>query len=70
MLTYGDGVSDINIPELIKNHLKSGKTVTLTTVKPTGRFGSVEANDDGTVESFLEKPDGNAPWIPYETNMN
>jgi glucose-1-phosphate cytidylyltransferase len=63
MLTYGDGVSDVNIPELIKNHEKSGKTVTLTAVLPAGRFGSIEINEKGTVELFKEKPVGDNAWI-------
>jgi glucose-1-phosphate cytidylyltransferase len=63
MLTYGDGVSDINIPELIRNHEAAGKLVTLTSVKPAGRFGSIEINHDGTVEAFKEKPAGDGSWI-------
>jgi len=63
MLTYGDGVSDVNISELVKNHEKSGKTVTLTAVQPVGRFGSIEINGEGTVESFREKPAGDNAWI-------
>ena len=42
MLTYGDGVSDININELIKFHKKHGKSITMTAVQPEGRFGSLE----------------------------
>jgi glucose-1-phosphate cytidylyltransferase len=63
MLTYGDGVSDVNIPELIRNHEAAGKLVTLTSVQPAGRFGSIEINPDGTVESFKEKPVGDGSWI-------
>ena len=63
MLTYGDGVSNINIPELIKSHEKSGKYVTLTSVKPTGRFGALDINEDGTITSFIEKPEGDNAWI-------
>jgi glucose-1-phosphate cytidylyltransferase len=63
MLTYGDGLSDVNISELVKNHEKSGKAVTLTAVQPAGRFGSIELNEDGAVESFREKPDGDNAWI-------
>ena len=63
MLTYGDGVSDVNINELIKNHEKSGKKVTLTTVQPVGRFGSIEIGENGAVKSFREKPDGDGAWI-------
>ena len=63
MLTYGDGVSDINIPELLKCH-KNAKTIaTLTSVQPAGRFGSLKINDDGTINSFKEKPDGDGAWV-------
>ncbi|MCL2208700.1 MAG: glucose-1-phosphate cytidylyltransferase [Treponema sp.] len=63
MLTYGDGVSDINIPKLISSHEKSRKLVTLTSVQPTGRFGSIEIDNDGKVSSFTEKPAGDGSWI-------
>jgi glucose-1-phosphate cytidylyltransferase len=63
MLTYGDGVSDVNIPELILCHETSGKPVTLTSVQTTGRFGAIEINTNGTVESFKEKPIGDGAWI-------
>jgi len=62
MLTYGDGVSDVDINELINRHEKAGKIATLTSVQPTGRFGSIEIASDGTVKSFKEKPDDGA-WI-------
>lgn len=63
LLTYGDGVSDINISELIKFHEQSGKYVTLTSVQPEGRFGLVKALKDGTVTSFQEKPKNEDDWI-------
>ena len=63
MLTYGDGVSDINIPELIRCHEKTGKLVTLTAIQPTGRFGAIEVAADGSVESFKEKPQWDDAWI-------
>jgi glucose-1-phosphate cytidylyltransferase len=63
MLTYGDGVSDINIPELIRNHEASEKLVTITSVQPAGRFGAIEINPDGAVVSFKEKPAGDGSWI-------
>jgi glucose-1-phosphate cytidylyltransferase len=56
MLTYGDGVSDVPIRELIACHRKSGKLVTLTSVQPVGRFGVIKIADDGAVRSFKEKP--------------
>jgi glucose-1-phosphate cytidylyltransferase len=63
LLTYGDGVSDINISELIKNHKRSERVVTLTAVQPTGKFGSLSIEPNGAVSSFLEKPVGDGAWI-------
>jgi glucose-1-phosphate cytidylyltransferase len=63
MLTYGDGVSDINIGELIKFHENHGKLVTLTSVKIPGRFGNLDTNDEGTVTHFEEKPEDDGMWI-------
>ncbi|MDR0312082.1 MAG: glucose-1-phosphate cytidylyltransferase [Treponema sp.] len=63
MLTYGDGVSNIDIPQLINSHKNSGKYVTLTSVRPSGRFGALDIKDDGTVISFKEKPEGDGSWI-------
>jgi glucose-1-phosphate cytidylyltransferase len=63
MLTYGDGVSNVNITELLRCHEQSGNLVTLTSVQPSGRFGAIKIADTGTVESFKEKPDGDGAWI-------
>ena len=64
LLTYGDGVSDININELVAFHKTHGKSVTMTTVQPEGRFGGVDfKSDDGNVKSFIEKPKGDGGWI-------
>jgi glucose-1-phosphate cytidylyltransferase len=63
MLTYGDGVADINIEELLKSHADSGKSVTLTAVQPEGRFGGLDLKEDGTVSHFIEKPKGDGSWI-------
>jgi len=63
MLTYGDGVSDINISELIKSHEQSGKYATLTSIQPSGRFGALDIEKDGTIASFKEKPEGDNAWI-------
>ena len=60
--TYGDGVGDINITELINHHKKEAKQATLTAVKPPGRYGAVNLN--GTmVNYFQEKPEGDGGWI-------
>jgi len=63
MLTYGDGVSDVNITELVKFHQAHGKLCTVTAVQPSGRFGALNLTDDQTVHSFLEKPKGDGAWI-------
>lgn len=55
MLTYGDGVGNIEIDKLLKNHKESGKVLTITTVQPRGRFGVVNFEADGTITSFNEK---------------
>ncbi len=62
MLTYGDGVANIDIPALLEFHQRSGKLATLTTVRPPARFGSV-AFENGVVSSFLEKPQSGEGWI-------
>ena len=63
LLTYGDGVADVNIPELIKAHEKSGKYLTITAVSPVGRFGALDISDDGTINCFIEKPQNDKNWI-------
>jgi glucose-1-phosphate cytidylyltransferase len=64
MLTYGDGVSDINIVELLASHRKANKAVTVTSVQPQGRFGALSfGKDETTVLSFSEKPKGDGAWI-------
>ena len=63
LLTYGDGVADIDINELIKFHKSAGKTVTVTAVKPYGRFGALILGENNIVTSFVEKPKGDDSWI-------
>jgi glucose-1-phosphate cytidylyltransferase len=60
--TYGDGLSDVNIPEVIKFHQQEKKIATLTAVKPAGRFGALEL-EGNEITSFQEKPDGDGGWI-------
>jgi glucose-1-phosphate cytidylyltransferase len=62
MLTYGDGVSDIDLKKLVSFHKEKGKYITMTAVQPEGRFGALETAGD-RVESFLEKPRGDGSWI-------
>ena len=61
--TYGDGLSDVNISELIKFHNRHGKLATLTAARPPGRYGAFKFGDDNIVASFQEKPDGDGSWI-------
>lgn len=63
LLTYGDGVSDVNINDLIASHKASGKLATMTAVKPSGRFGALEIDKTDTITSFMEKPKGDGSWI-------
>lgn len=62
MMTYGDGVADIDINALVEHHKKEGKKATLTAVLPSGRFGAL--NMEGyMVKAFQEKPEGDGSWI-------
>ena len=62
MMTYGDGLADIDLHRLVEFHKSHGKLATVTTVTPTSRFGIVEISGSGQVEKFIEKPrtDGSA----------
>lgn len=55
LLTYGDGLADVDVNELIKFHKNHGKMLTMTGVRPPARFGEILADDDGKVDSFQEK---------------
>lgn len=65
LLTYGDGVADIDIPAVISHHRGSGSVCTLTGVQPDGRFGSLSLSEDSHshVNGFAEKPRGDGSWI-------
>ena len=63
MLTYGDGVADINIEELVKFHKKHGKAMTMTSAQPDGRFGALNIDENNQVLEFKEKPKGDGSWI-------
>lgn len=63
MLTYGDGVCDININTLVDYHKHHGKLITMTSVQPAGRFGSLLIDENNTILSFKEKPKGDGSWI-------
>lgn len=63
LLTYGDGVSDVNLAELVEAHNRSGRMVTLTAVQPAGRWGALDVDGTGRIVSFEEKPQGDGGWI-------
>ncbi len=66
MMTYGDGVSDINIDDLLNFHKSHGRIATVTAVRPQARFGGLHINENNLVESFVEKPssnENNESWI-------
>jgi glucose-1-phosphate cytidylyltransferase len=63
LLTYGDGVGDINIADLVKFHEAEKKYCTVTAVQPSGRFGALQFDNGNGVNAFLEKPKGDNSWI-------
>lgn len=63
LLTYGDGVSDVNITEVVKFHKKHGKLATITSVQPGGRFGVLDIEEDNRIQSFREKSKEDGGWI-------
>lgn len=60
--TYGDGVTDVNISEVIKFHKEQGTLATVTAVQPPGRFGALDFKGN-KIQSFQEKPQGDGTWI-------
>ena len=73
LCTYGDGLADIDLSELMKFHESHGKIATVTTVKPLSRFGIMDVNENGIVQQFREKPimDGwvNAGFFIFESEI-
>lgn len=63
LLTYGDGLTDLDLNELIKSHQESNALVTLTAVRPKGRFGLLDIRSDNKVVSFKEKADNDSSWV-------
>ncbi len=63
MLTYGDGVANIDINKLIQFHKKHKKLMTMTSAQPDGRFGALSISNDDKVLKFQEKPKGDGSWI-------
>jgi glucose-1-phosphate cytidylyltransferase len=63
MLTYGDGVSNVDINKLVQFHKLSGRLATVTSIQPNGRFGALEIGNNNEVRGFQEKPRGDGAWI-------
>jgi len=63
LLTYGDGLSDVDISSLVDFHKLHGKHITMTAVQPAGRYGALDIQDDNSIASFEEKPKGDGAWI-------
>lgn len=63
LLTYGDGVGNVDISALVEEHRRNQKLVTVTAVQPSGRFGALNLAENNQVNSFLEKPKGDGSWI-------
>ena len=63
MLTYGDGVANINVSEVLNFHRTHSGCITMTSSQPEGRFGSLDIMEEGKVSSFVEKPKGERGWI-------
>ena len=61
--TYGDGVADLNVKNLIDFHRDHGKSATLTAVRPPGRYGALNLSGDDSVIDFREKTEGHDSWI-------
>lgn len=63
MMTYGDGLADIDLSALVRFHRQGGNPATVTAVHPPGRFGALELGSRGEVVGFIEKPKGRDSWI-------
>jgi glucose-1-phosphate cytidylyltransferase len=63
LLTYGDGVANVNVKESIAFHQQHGKLCTVTAVQPSGRFGAISFGENNSVNAFMEKPKGDGAWV-------
>ena len=63
MMTYGDGVSDVNVNKLVEYHKNHGKMATVTAIRPAGRYGALKLTESEQVVSFQEKVDSNGSWV-------
>ena len=63
MLTYGDGLSDIDLKKIVKFHKEKGKLLTLTSIQIPGKFGNLDVDENGNLLRFVEKPEDDGVWI-------
>lgn len=63
LMTYGDGVTNVDIRAVVDFHFQHGKGVTVTSVQPLGRFGALDLNEHNEIQGFREKPRGDGSWI-------
>ncbi|MEI7812360.1 MAG: glucose-1-phosphate cytidylyltransferase [Ignavibacteria bacterium] len=63
MMTYGDGVANVDVSALVQSHTGTNRLITVTATQPTGRFGALSIDKDDTVKEFVEKPTENGAWI-------
>jgi len=63
LLTYGDGLADVNLGDLLRFHQSHGKICTVTAVQPEARFGGMDIESGGLVSNFKEKPKGDGKWV-------
>ncbi|MDY5577693.1 MAG: sugar phosphate nucleotidyltransferase, partial [Lachnospiraceae bacterium] len=63
MMTYGDGVSDVNLDKLLAFHRESGKSATITAIQPGGRFGVLDIDENQSIRRFTEKAKEDGGWI-------
>ncbi len=63
MLTYGDGVANVNIANLVRYHETNGRLATVTSIQPAGRFGALELDENNLIRGFQEKPKGDGAWV-------
>jgi len=63
LLTYGDGLSDIDIPKTIEFHKSKKGLITITAIQPPGRYGALKITENNSIEKFLEKPKGDGAWM-------
>jgi glucose-1-phosphate cytidylyltransferase len=63
LMTYGDGLANVDIHQLLEFHQKHGKLATMTAIQPEGRFGALDITTDNRIKSFVEKPKGDGAWV-------